>query len=162
MQKKKKQKSFGQNGTMENKLKIEYSREYKSTPAPAYAKEGDAGADLTSSIDIEIYPGQRVLAPTGLKLAIPMGYVGLVHPRSGMALNHGLTVLNTPGTIDAGYRGEIKVILLNTDMWKVISIKKGDRIAQLVIQKVEQAEFVEVEKLNESIRGTGGFGSTGE
>jgi dUTP pyrophosphatase len=143
-------------------LKIKVSRNDLSVQLPAYAKEGDAGADLTCSADITIHPGERVLAPTGLFLAIPMGYVGLIHPRSGLALKHGLTVLNAPGTIDAGYRGEIKVILLNTDTYHKIDIKKGDRIAQLVVQKVEKVKFIEVNELNSSNRGVNGFGSTGQ
>ena len=128
--------------------------------APKYATYGDAGADLTSVEDIRIPAHQRVLVKTGIKIAIPNGYVGLVHPRSGLALKHGITVLNAPGTIDAGYRGEVGVILLNTGNLD-FEVKAGDRIAQLVIQKVEYAEFEIVDALTETDRGDGGFGSTG-
>jgi dUTP pyrophosphatase len=127
---------------------------------PKYATAGDAGADLVSVEDVRIASHQRVLVKTGIKIAIPEGYVGLVHPRSGLALKHGITVLNAPGTIDAGYRGEVGVILLNTGSLD-FEVKAGDRIAQLVIQKVETAEFKIVDALIESDRGEGGFGSTG-
>ncbi len=130
-------------------------------PVPSYAHEGDAGADLCAREDVTLAPGQRVLVPTGVSLALPLGYVGLVHPRSGLATKHGLTVVNAPGTIDAGYRGEVKVTLLNTDTVTPIVLKRGDRIAQLVIQKVERAHFIEVNDLDDSARGAGGFGSTG-
>lgn len=130
-------------------------------PVPSYAHEGDAGADLCAREDVTLAPGQRVLVPTGVSLALPLGYVGLVHPRSGLATKHGLTVVNAPGTIDAGYRGEVKVTLLNTDTTTPIVLKRGDRIAQLVIQKVERAHFIEVSDLDDSARGAGGFGSTG-
>lgn len=128
--------------------------------APIYAKPGDAGADLIASEEVRIPAHQWALVPTGIKVAIPEGYVGLVHPRSGLALKQGITVLNTPGTIDAGYRGEVGVVLLNVSPIDFIA-KKGDRIAQLVIQKVETAEFISVESLDGSARGSGGFGSTG-
>lgn len=127
---------------------------------PKYATRGDAGADLVSSEKHVLFAGQRALVKTGIKIAIPEGYVGLVHPRSGLALKHGITVLNAPGTIDAGYRGEVGVILLNTSS-QTFFIEPGDRIAQLVIQKVEYAEFVSVETLESTDRGDGGFGSTG-
>lgn len=130
-------------------------------PVPSYAHEGDAGADLCAREDVTLAPGERVLVPTGVSLALPLGYVGLVHPRSGLATKHGLTVVNAPGTIDAGYRGEVKVTLLNTDTVTPIVLKRGDRIAQLVIQKVERAHFIEVSDLDDSARGAGGFGSTG-
>ncbi|QXQ11600.1 dUTP diphosphatase [Paeniglutamicibacter sp. Y32M11] len=130
-------------------------------PVPSYAHEGDAGADLCAREDVTLAPGQRVLVPTGVSLALPLGYVGLVHPRSGLATKHGLTVVNAPGTIDAGYRGEVKVTLLNTDTDTPIVLKRGDRIAQLVIQRVERAHFIEVNDLDDSARGAGGFGSTG-
>ncbi|ASN38970.1 MAG: dUTP diphosphatase [Paeniglutamicibacter terrestris] len=130
-------------------------------PVPSYAHEGDAGADLCAREDVTLAPGERVLVPTGVSLALPLGYVGLVHPRSGLATKHGLTVVNAPGTIDAGYRGEVKVTLLNTDTTTPIVLKRGDRIAQLVIQKVERAHFIEVSDLDDSARGAGGFGSTG-
>jgi dUTP pyrophosphatase len=127
---------------------------------PVYAKPGDAGADLRSTTAITIPAGQRSLVPTGVSIALPAGYVGLVHPRSGLAAKHGITVLNTPGTIDAGYRGEIMVILYNSSNAD-FEVAVGDRIAQLLIQTVETAKFVAVEKLPESERGETGFGSSG-
>jgi dUTP pyrophosphatase len=133
-----------------------------SVPLPTYAKAGDAGADLTTRIDFTINPGERMLIPTGISIALPNGYVALVHPRSGLAIKHGISMVNTPGTIDAGYRGELQVILINHDLAQSVSFKKGDRIAQLVIQKVEHADFVEVENLPGSERSVDGFGSTGK
>ena len=130
-------------------------------PLPRYAKGGDAGADIVSRIDISLAPGERALVPTGIAIALPDGYVALVHPRSGLAIKHGVTMVNAPGTVDAGYRGELQIILINHDKSEPVSFKRGDRIAQLVIQKVERAEFVEVQDLPGSGRGTGGFGSTG-
>ena len=130
-------------------------------PLPRYAKGGDAGADIVSRIDITLAPGERALVPTGIAIALPDGYVALVHPRSGLAIKHGVTMVNAPGTVDAGYRGELQIILINHDRNEAVSFKRGDRIAQLVIQKVERAEFVEVHELPGSGRGTGGFGSTG-
>jgi dUTP pyrophosphatase len=130
-------------------------------PLPRYAKGGDAGADIVSRIDITLAPGERALVPTGIAIALPDGYVALVHPRSGLAIKHGVTMVNAPGTVDAGYRGELQIILINHDKTESVSFKRGDRIAQLVIQKVERAEFVEVQDLPGSGRGTGGFGSTG-
>jgi dUTP pyrophosphatase len=130
-------------------------------PLPRYAKGGDAGADIVSRIDITLAPGERALVPTGIAIALPDGYVALVHPRSGLAIKHGVTMVNAPGTVDAGYRGELQIILINHDKSESVSFKRGDRIAQLVIQKVERAEFVEVHELPGSGRGTGGFGSTG-
>jgi len=130
-------------------------------PLPSYAKAGDAGADLCTRIDLTLKPGERVLVPTGISIALPNGFVALVHPRSGLAIKHGISIVNTPGTVDAGYRGELQVILINHDLKESISFKKGDRIAQLVIQQVERAEFIEVEDLPGSERSTGGFGSTG-
>lgn len=127
---------------------------------PEYAKPGDAGADLRSTTALTIVAGERSLVPTGVSIALPHGYVGLVHPRSGLAAKHGVTVLNTPGTIDAGYRGEIKVILYNSSNTD-FEIAVGDRIAQLLIQTVETAKFVAVEKLPETERGETGFGSSG-
>lgn len=128
---------------------------------PSYATEGDAGADLRTAVDVVVAPGERVLVPTGVAIALPDGYAGLVHPRSGLAVRHGLTIVNAPGTIDAGYRGEIKVCLLNTDRTESVRLTRGDRIAQLVIQRVERAVFEIVDELPGSVRGTGGFGSTG-
>jgi dUTP pyrophosphatase len=130
-------------------------------PVPAYAHPGDAGADLVTTVDITLEPGERVLAPTGVALALPDGYVGLVHPRSGLAARSGLSIVNAPGTIDAGYRGEIKVCLINLDPREPVVLRRGDRIAQLVVQRFERATFVEVEVLPESVRGAGGYGSTG-
>jgi dUTP pyrophosphatase len=130
-------------------------------PVPTYAHPGDAGADVTTRVDVEIAPGQRVTVPTGLRIALPDGYVALVHPRSGLAAKHGVTIVNAPGTVDAGYRGEISVTLLNTDPTTTVRLARGDRIAQLVIQKVERATFVTVASLPGTHRGDGGFGSTG-
>lgn len=127
---------------------------------PRYARPGDAGADLVASESVTLPAGDRALVGTGVSIALPDGYVALVHPRSGLALKHGITVLNTPGTVDAGYRGEIKVILFNTSR-EEFRVEAGDRIAQLVIQRVERAEFIEVEHLPGSDRGEHGFGSTG-
>jgi dUTP pyrophosphatase len=127
---------------------------------PVYAKPGDAGADLRSTKALTVPAGARVMVPTGVSLALPDGYVGLVHPRSGLAAKHGITVLNTPGTIDAGYRGEILVILFNSSETD-FEVAVGDRIAQLLIQTVERARFVPVEKLPETERGETGFGSSG-
>ncbi|WP_061965575.1 dUTP diphosphatase [Demequina aurantiaca] len=130
-------------------------------PLPAYAHPGDAGADITTRIDVTLAPGERATVPTGIKIALPDGYVALIHPRSGLAAKHGITVVNAPGTVDAAYRGEIAVTLLNTDATTSMTFAKGDRIAQLVIQRVERAAFVEVERLPGTHRGEGGFGSTG-
>jgi dUTP pyrophosphatase len=130
-------------------------------PLPAYSHPGDAGADLVTTVDVTLQPGERALVPTGIAIALPLGYVALVHPRSGLAARHGLSIVNTPGTVDAGYRGEIKVLLVNLDPTSPIELRRGDRIAQLVIQRVEAARFVEVAGLPESVRGSGGYGSTG-
>jgi dUTP pyrophosphatase len=130
-------------------------------PLPSYAHPGDAGADLMTSVDLSLPPGSRALVPTGIALALPEGYVALVHPRSGLAARHGLSIVNTPGTIDAGYRGEIKVLLINHDPVDTIELRRGDRIAQLVVQRFERAAFAEVDALPESARGIGGYGSTG-
>jgi dUTP pyrophosphatase len=130
-------------------------------PLPSYAHPGDAGADLVAAQDVELAPGERALVPTGLAIALPAGYAAFVHPRSGLAARHGVTLVNAPGTIDAGYRGEIKVTLLNTDAGQPVRFRRGDRIAQLIIQRVERAAFHEVERLPGSARGEGGFGSTG-
>jgi dUTP pyrophosphatase len=130
-------------------------------PLPSYAWPWDAGADLAAAEDIELAPGERALVRTGIAVALPAGYAAFVHPRSGLAAKHGVTVVNAPGTIDAGYRGEIKVILLNTDPARPVSFRRGDRIAQLVVQRVEQATFREVAALPGTDRGKGGFGSTG-
>ncbi|MDX6299043.1 MAG: dUTP pyrophosphatase [Nocardioidaceae bacterium] len=128
---------------------------------PSYAHPGDAGADLVSTVDVRLEPGERVLVPTGIAIALPDGYVGLVHPRSGLAARHGVTVVNAPGTVDAGYRGEVSVLLVNLDPRSAVDLSRGDRIAQLVVQRVEHARFVEVDRLPGSARGEGGYGSTG-
>ncbi|WP_062079321.1 dUTP diphosphatase [Demequina globuliformis] len=130
-------------------------------PLPRYSHPGDAGADLTTRRDVTLAPGQRETVPTGLRIALPAGYAAFVHPRSGLAARHGVTVVNAPGTVDAGYRGEVQVTLLNTDAHNSVELKAGDRIAQLVIQRVERAAFVAVADLPGSHRGEGGFGSTG-
>lgn len=130
-------------------------------PLPSYAHPGDAGADLTTAEDVELGPGERALVRTGIAIALPDGYAAFVHPRSGLAAKHGVTLVNAPGTVDAGYRGEIKVTLLNTDRDHPVSFSRGDRIAQLVIQRVERALFHEETVLPGSSRGDGGFGSTG-
>lgn len=130
-------------------------------PLPAYAHPGDAGADLMAAQDVEIAPGERALVRTGVAVALPEGFVGLVHPRSGLAARLGVTVLNAPGTVDAGYRGEILVNLINHDPVKSAKIARGDRIAQLVVQRVERAYFHLVDELPDSQRGAGGHGSTG-
>ncbi|CAN5136267.1 dUTP diphosphatase [soil metagenome] len=130
-------------------------------PVPSYAHPDDAGADLHTTIDVTIAPGERALVPTGVAIGLPAGFAAFVHPRSGLAARHGLSVVNTPGTIDAGYRGEIKVLLINHDLVEPVTLSRGDRVAQLVIQRVETASFVEVEALPESPRGQGGYGSTG-
>jgi dUTP pyrophosphatase len=131
-------------------------------PLPGYAREDDAGADLVARMAVTLAPaGGRALVPTGIALAIPAGYAGFVQPRSGLALRHGVTCLNTPGLIDSGYRDELAVLLVNTDPETAYEVQRGDRIAQLVIQRVETAAFVEVDGLDDSHRGLGGFGSTG-
>ena len=129
--------------------------------APSYAHPGDAGADLRAREDVALRPGERKLVPTGVSISLPDGFVALIHPRSGLATKHGLTIVNAPGTVDAGYRGEISVTLLNTDSTQDIELRRGDRIAQMVIQRVEYAQFIRVDELDGSVRGAGGFGSTG-
>jgi dUTP pyrophosphatase len=130
-------------------------------PVPSYAHASDAGADLRAATDVTLAPGARSLVPTGIAIELPVGYVGLVHPRSGLASRLGVTVLNAPGTVDSGYRGEIMVNLVNHDPVAAATIARGDRIAQLVVQRVERADFCVVEELSASTRGTGGHGSTG-
>ncbi|HVF19289.1 MAG TPA: dUTP diphosphatase [Mycobacteriales bacterium] len=130
-------------------------------PGPTYSHPGDAGADLCARVDVEIAPGERAIVPTGVSIALPDGYAAFVHPRSGLAAKHGVSVVNAPGTVDAGYRGEILVILVNHDPRETVRFARGDRIAQLVVQRVENARFVEVDELPESVRGAGGHGSTG-
>jgi dUTP pyrophosphatase len=134
----------------------------ENVPIPEYRHPGDAGLDLPSRIDIVIEPGERAMVPTGLAVAIPNGYAGLVLPRSGLAVRHGIGLVNSPGLIDSGYRGEVAVVLINTDKTEPFRISRGDRIAQLMIQKVEEVAVVAVEDLADSQRGAGGFGSTGK
>ncbi|WP_017581025.1 dUTP diphosphatase [Nocardiopsis valliformis] len=143
------------------RLPITVRRLDPGLPVPQYAHPGDAGADLYAAVDIHLEPGERATVPTGLAIALPEGYAAFVHPRSGLAARHGVTVVNAPGTVDAGYRGEIRVTLLNTDTNTPVKLARGDRIAQMVIQRVERAEFVEADELPDSVRGAGGFGSTG-
>jgi dUTP pyrophosphatase len=130
-------------------------------PPPSYAHPGDAGADLFTTVDVTLAPGERAMVPTGIAIALPEGYVALVHPRSGLAARHGVSIVNSPGTVDAGYRGEIKVSLINLDPHEPIVIARGDRIAQLLVQRVELVDFVEVDELDETSRGAGGHGSSG-
>lgn len=132
-----------------------------SGPVPVSAHPGDAGADLVAAEDVVLGPGERATVPTGLRIALPNGYVGFVVPRSGLAAKHGITIVNSPGTVDAGYRGEIRVTLLNTDAREPYAITTGDRIAQLIVMALPTVRFVEVERLPGSERGEGGFGSTG-
>ncbi|NBU32678.1 MAG: dUTP diphosphatase [Actinobacteria bacterium] len=145
----------------DNSIVIPITRLHENAVIPSYAHLTDAGADLVSVEDITLTPGERALVATGLALAIPDGFVGLVHPRSGLAIKNGVALVNAPGTIDAGYRGEVKVCLINLDSQTPVQLPAGSRIAQLVIQRVEHAKFQEVAQLADSDRGTGGFGSTG-
>jgi len=130
-------------------------------PVPKRAHRGDAGVDLHSAEELTIAPGERALVKTGVALALPLGTVGLIHPRSGLAAKHGITIVNAPGTVDADYRGELMVCLLNTDKDTPFELTRGMRIAQLVVQRVELPDFVEVDELDETVRGAGGYGSTG-
>jgi dUTP pyrophosphatase len=130
-------------------------------PMPTRAHHEDAGVDLCTTEDVILEPGQRVLVGTGVAVALPVGTVGLIHPRSGLAVKTGLSVVNTPGTVDAGYRGEIKVCLINHDMRTPVELRRGDRIAQLLVQRVELVDFVEVDTLDVTVRGAGGYGSSG-
>jgi dUTP pyrophosphatase len=143
-------------------LSIPIIRLHADLPLPEYARVGDAGADLVAAEDAVLAPGGgRALVGTGIALAIPHGFAGFVQPRSGLATRHGVTCLNTPGLIDAGYRGELKVLLVNTDPAEAFEVRRGERIAQLVIQPIEQVDFAVVDELPDSERGAGGFGSTG-
>lgn len=148
-------------GGLPAEVSVQVVRLDRDLPLPSYAHPGDAGADLLTTVDVTLAPGERALVPTGLSIALPDGFVALVHPRSGLAAKHGLSIVNTPGTVDAGYRGEIKVMLINHDLVEPIELRRGDRIAQLVIQRFERARFVEVDQLPGSVRGEGGYGSTG-
>lgn len=142
-------------------VEILVRRTDERVPLPTYSHPGDAGADLTTTVDVSLAPGERAMVPTGISLAVPEGYVALVHPRSGLAARCGISIVNSPGTVDSGYRGEIKVLLINLDPSQSVLLSTGDRIAQLVIQQVERAEFVAVDRLPASSRGEGGYGSTG-
>ena len=144
-----------------NQINVNIKRLDPTVELPSYAYSGDAGLDLRANEDIVLKPFERTLISTGLAIALPDGYAGFVQPRSGMAIKQGFTILNTPGLIDAHYRGELKVIAINLDANQSISIKRGDRIAQLVIQQVPMVNLVEVDELDETDRGTGGFGSSG-
>jgi dUTP pyrophosphatase len=144
-----------------SELPLQVLRLDPDLPLPSYAHPGDAGADLVTAVDVTLAPGERALVPTGIAMAVPEGYVALVHPRSGLAARHGLSIVNTPGTIDAGYRGEVSVLLVNLDPQEPIELRRGDRVAQLVVQRVERVGFIEVDRLPESARGDGGYGSTG-
>ncbi|MGB9378438.1 MAG: dUTP diphosphatase [Mycobacteriales bacterium] len=152
-------------GTPENEqrlpLRVLVHRIDPDLPLPAYAHPGDAGADLVSAVDAELGPGERAVLPTGIAIALPAGYAAFVHPRSGLAARYGVSLVNSPGTIDAGYRGEIKVIVVNHDPAEPVSFRRGDRIAQLVVQPVERVDWVDSAALPESVRAAGGFGSTG-
>lgn len=144
-----------------SRIKIEFKLLHKLAQAPKYAHDGDAGADLVCIEDVTLAPGERQLVPTGVAIGLPAGYVGLVHPRSGLANKHGIGIVNTPGTIDSGYRGELKICLINLDPKDSVTLPAGSRIAQLVIQEVTTAEFVEVKELDDTERSDNGFGSTG-
>ena len=143
-----------------NALDVPIRRLDPGVPLPAYAHAGDAGADVVTTTDVTLAPGERAMVGTGIAIALPEGYAAFVHPRSGLA-TRGVTIVNAPGTVDAGYRGEIKVLLVNSDPREAVALRRGDRIAQLVIQRVERAAFREVDDLPTSDRGTGGHGSTG-
>lgn len=140
---------------------VEFKKLDPEARLPSYAHVGDAGCDLESRVELVLEPGERALVPTGIAVAIPEGYAGFVQPRSGLAARHGISIVNTPGLIDSHYRGEIKVIVINLDNAKPFEIHKGDKVCQLVFQKVERARFTEVDELDDTVRGEGGFGSTG-
>jgi dUTP pyrophosphatase len=142
-------------------LEVGVTRLDPDVPLPAYAHPGDAGCDLVTTVDVELQPGERAVVPTGIALALPEGYGGFVHPRSGLAAHHGVSIVNAPGTIDAGYRGEVKVVLVNTDRSAPVRLRRLDRVAQLVVQRVEQVVWRETGELPASQRGEGGHGSTG-
>jgi dUTP pyrophosphatase len=143
------------------RLPVQVRRVDPSAPLPEYALDGDAGADIVTMVDISLAPGERAVVPTGIAIAMPTGYAAFVHPRSGLAARAGMSLVNSPGTIDSGYRGEINVIVINHDPVRELALRRGDRIAQLVFQRVEHAHFVEVDELPDSTRGSGGHGSTG-
>lgn len=145
----------------ENAVDVLLQRLDPELPVPAYAHPGDAGLDLVTAVDCVLQPGERALLPTGIAIALPSGYAAFVHPRSGLAVKYGVSLVNAPGTVDAGYRGEIRVSIVNLDPRAPVTLRRGDRVAQLVVQRVEHAVFHEVERLPGSDRGEGGFGSTG-
>ncbi len=142
-------------------IQVKIKRLDPELPLPKYANPGDAGLDLYSAVDVTIEPGRRTMIPTGMAIALPQGYAGFVQPRSGLAAKKGLSIVNTPGLVDSGYRGELKVIAINTDVDEPIVVARGERIAQLVVQRVPSVELVEVDELDQTERGEGGFGSTG-
>lgn len=142
-------------------IQVKIKRLDQELPLPHYANPGDAGLDLCSAVDVVIEPMRRVMIPTGVAIALPEGYAGFVQPRSGLAAKKGLSIVNTPGLVDSGYRGELKVIAINTDTDEPITIARGERVAQLVVQRVPAVELVEVDELDATERGEGGFGSTG-
>jgi len=144
-----------------SRVDIEFKLLHELAQAPKYAHDGDAGADLVCIEDVKLAPGERSLVATGVAIGLPAGYVGLVHPRSGLATKHGIGIVNTPGTIDSGYRGELKVCLINLDPTESVTLPAGSRIAQLVIQEVTTAQFIQVQELDETERSDKGFGSTG-
>lgn len=147
--------------TRADQVTVSVQRLDPEVPLPSYARPGDAGADLVTTTDITLEPGERAVVGTGIAIALPEGHAAFVHPRSGLAARHGVTLVNAPGTVDSGYRGEIKVTLINTDRYETLRLRRGDRIAQLVVQRVAVAEFREAAALPESVRGVDGFGSTG-
>ncbi len=142
-------------------VRIPIQRLDPELPLPTRQHDTDAGYDLVAAIDLDLAPGQRALVPTGIAIAIPRGYAGFVQPRSGLAIKHGVSIVNTPGLIDSGYRGELKVVLINADPREVFAVRRGERIAQLVVQRVDDVEWVVVAALDETDRGVGGHGSTG-
>ena len=142
-------------------MEVKIKRLDKELPIPCYAHQGDAGCDLYSTAEQTILPHERALIPTGIAISLPEGHAAFIQPRSGLAAKHGISIVNTPGLIDSHYRGEIKVCLINNDPRASFTVRRGDKIAQMVIQKVEQAKFVEVDELDETARGEGGFGSSG-
>jgi dUTP pyrophosphatase len=142
-------------------LPVQVHRLDPDLPLPTYARAGDAGLDLFARVGVSLAPGERALIPTGIALALPEGYAAFAHPRSGLAARHGITILNAPGTIDSGYRGEIQVNLINLDLTRTFDVRRGDRIAQLVVQRVEQVQWIESDSLPDSPRGETGHGDSG-
>ena len=148
-------------GVGPERVRVAIRRLDPDLPLPAYAHRGDAGADLCARVDVTLGPGERALVPTGVALALPEGYAAFTHPRSGLATRHGISILNAPGTVDAGYRGEILVNLVNLDPRTPFAVRRGDRIAQLVVQRVAEVQFVETDSLPDSSRGDTGHGASG-